>query len=428
MRVLMQYLRYTLILCICLAGTYVLFELVGSARTPESLHCQGCNVILISIDTLGANHLSLYDPALSTTPFLESIAKESFVFDNAYSQAPWTLPSHVSMLTGRYPWDLNIWLPSDVVLKDTLTLAEMLKEYGYETAAFSNGAFVRPGWGLDQGFDEFYGSVAEKDWEDVPKIFNESLAWLQKRSDPEPFFLLIRPFETHDPYIENGESIEIQEIAGENLRDGGPRASETDRYRELYRAEVTKTDAALKDFFEKLDSEGILDNTIVIITSDHGEEFGEHGTAGFHAVTLYQELLHVPLIIWTPSEKDGRILDTVEVRSIPATILDLVKLPANLTIGQSLVSRMEGIFKSDTTSLAATAMERETLLTNFLYGYGKSNLVPTPRTSEYTGRKSRSAIKGADQIIHNADGTQETFGTGADTPQMRDLLSHLENI
>lgn len=414
----MWYLKVTLLAVILFTLGYYAF--VG-LRKDESLTCSGCNVILISIDTLGHDHLSLYNDSLDTSPFLESLAKKSFVFDNAFSQAPWTLPSHVAMLTGAYPWEHNIWIPSDVLSKDAHTIAEQLNESGYQTAAFSNGAFVRPGWALDQGFDEFYGSVQEDSWEDVPEIFDESLAWIGARTADTPYFLLLRPFETHDPYIENDESVTVQEIASENLRTDGPRDSEVDRFRNTYQSEIRKTDGALKDFFEKLEDSGKLENTIVIITSDHGEEFNEHGTAGFHAVTLYREVLHVPLIIYTPSERSARITDTVEVRSIPATILELVGLPKNLTIAQSLVSRMEGIFSGDALVLSATALERNTLLNNFANGYGALGLVPTPRDKPFTEQKMLSALRGEWHVIKNRDATVSAFNIRIDKAEQQPL-------
>lgn len=415
----MRYLQATLLVIIFTALAYYGYENIRATNAP--LVCQGCNVILISIDTLGRDHLSLYNDSLDTTPFLKSLAKKSFVFENAFSQAPWTLPSHVAMLTGAYPWEHNMWIPSDVLSKDAHTIAEQLNEYGYQTAAFSNGAFVRPGWQLDQGFDEFFGDVAEDSWEDTPEIFTESLAWVDTRTSQKPYFLLIRPFETHDPYIENGESVTIQEIASENLRADGARDGEVERFRNTYRSEIRKTDSALKDFFEKLEDSGELDDTIIIITSDHGEEFNEHGTAGFHAVTLYREVLHVPLIIYTPSERGARITDTVEVRSIPATILELVGLPKNLTVAQSLVSRMEGIFSGDALVLSATALERNALLHNFANGYGATGLVPTPRDKPFTEQKMLSALRGEWHVIKNRDATVSAYNILTDKAEQQPL-------
>lgn len=415
----MRYLQATFAVIIFIALGYYLYAHMRAVSAP--LVCKGCNVILISIDTLGHDHLSLYDSSLDTSPFLKSLAKKSFVFENAFSQAPWTLPSHVAMLTGAYPWEHNMWIPSDILSKDAHTLAEQLNEYGYQTAAFSNGVFVRPGWALDQGFDEFFGAVAEDSWEDVPEIFTEAQAWINARTSDKPYFLLVRPFETHDPYIENGESVTVQEIASENLRADGPRDHEVERFKNTYRNEIRKTDSALKDFFNELENSGELDNTIVIITSDHGEEFNEHGTAAFHAVTLYREVLHVPLVIYTPSERSARIADTVEVRSIPATILELTGLPKNLTIGQSLVSRMEGIFSGDALALSATALERNTLLNNFANGYGALGLVPTPRDSVYRGQKMLSAIRGEWHTIKDMSGTLRTFNLRTDPKEQQPL-------
>lgn len=410
----MWYIR-ALFICIIGAGLiYILGREIPHSFTQEGVRCAHCNVVLISIDTLGHDHLSLYDPSLDTSPFLTSLAKNSVVFNRAFSQAPWTLPSHVAMLTGQYPWDLNIWIPSDVLSPDVLTLAEQLQAYGYKTAAFSNGAFVRPGWGLDQGFDEFYGSVQEKDWEDVPKIFTDASAWIEKRNSTEPFFLLIRPFEVHDPYIENGETVTVQEIAALNLSKSADTAMAASRYRELYRAEIRKTDAALKEFFTSLRDAGLLDSTIVIVTSDHGEEFGEHGTVGFHAVTTYREVLHVPLLIRTPSTQSARVDRSVEIRSIPATIFDLIGMPTNYTLAPSLVPYMEGVDLGDQTARARTALNRNTLLTNFVHGYGALGLIPKRRLTPYTGPYTDSVLVGSAHGIRHENGTVEYFNLETD--------------
>ena len=180
------------VLLFVIAATAVIafvMVLLHQGRLGKPL-CKKCNVILISIDTLGAKHTSVYNPSLDTTVFLKKIADEQgIVFDHAYSQAPWTLPSHTAMLTGLYPWDAHIYEKNDKLPQSVYTIAEELNDHGYQTAAFSDGAFAQPDWGFNQGFQEFKGSLKEKDWNDLPRMFNDASAWLEKRKDDtKPFF------------------------------------------------------------------------------------------------------------------------------------------------------------------------------------------------------------------------------------------------
>ena len=131
-------------LFLVLVGAFVLLSLSSRGYMTSSL-CKNCNVILISIDTLAASHTSPYDSTLDTMPFLRRLAeRQGVVFEHAYSQAPWTLPSHTAMLTGQYPWNLGVWEFLDAVPKHADTLAEKLQRAGYRTALFSNGSFVQP--------------------------------------------------------------------------------------------------------------------------------------------------------------------------------------------------------------------------------------------------------------------------------------------
>ena len=172
-----------------------------------SFSCPDCNVILISIDTLGAKHLGLYGGIRNTSPFLDTIAAErGIVFENAIAQASWTLPSHTAMLTGQYPADLGMWTPNDALPTEAKTIAEALQENGYQTQAFSNGSFIQPEWGFDQGFDSFSGNLAFKYWNDASQIFDEASEWL-RASQNERFFLFIHSYHAHSPFTPTLESL-----------------------------------------------------------------------------------------------------------------------------------------------------------------------------------------------------------------------------
>jgi arylsulfatase A-like enzyme len=339
------------------------------------------------------------------------------VFDSAYAQAPWTLPSHTAMLTGKYPWDLNMWVRTDILPKSALTIAEEMQGYGYQTAAFSDGPFVNPAWGFDQGFDEFHGSVQEQDWKDVPKIFNDATTWTQTRTSKQPFFLFVHTFEVHDPYGGDAPgSVHIKDIISANRRADGASSDVTNHFIDEYHKEIRKTDAALKDFFAELTQQGLLKKTIVIITSDHGEEFGEHGTVALHSITVYRELLHVPLIVIHPRiHTEQRIARSVELRSIPATILELTGLQKNYSIAPSLAPALSGIDLGDAVVRAATSQYRTMLLNDLKDGYGAVKALPTPRPGPYTGPKITTALQSRVHAIKQIDGSIELYDMQTDS-------------
>lgn len=413
---------------IILGGAYLYAE-----KDIDPAECIGCNVILISLDTFGAKHSSVYDASLNTTPLLEKrVSRGSFVFDNAYTQASWTLPSHTSMLTGEYPWDLRIWLPENGLPRSTRTLPAVLKEYGYQTAAFSNGAFVRPEWGFANGFDEFYGHTEEEYWEDLPGLFDEATEWLQKNSRGEkPFFLFLRPFEIHDPYISKNSSVppfNFKEIIALNLKMGGPEIKDADETRTAYREEIQEADKWLDDFLNTLYKSRFGRNTIVVITSDHGEEFREHGNIGVHGHTVYRELIHVPLIILTPNQRaEQRIVSSVEVRSVPSTIAQSIGIRTQEFPADSLVPLIHGesadrVVLSKTFGTPAMFRQKVRELTSRSTIYEKRKEVLTVEGNPiFSSPYQFSAIQGKWHVIRREDGKVEVYNMTTDPDEQNNL-------
>lgn len=411
-----------------IGGAYLYAE-----KDVDPTKCVGCNVILISLDTFGAKHSTVYTPELNTTPLLDKrVTKGSFVFESAYTQSSWTLPSHTSMLTGEYPWDLRIWLPENGLPRSTKSIATTLKEYGYHTAAFSNGAFVRPEWGFGNGFDEFYGHTEEEYWEDLPGLFDDATNWLQKNSRGEkPFFLFLRPFEVHDPYVSKNPSVpsfNFKEIISLNLKDGGPSIQDADETRRAYQEEIRETDKYLDNFLNTLSHSRFGRNTIVFVTSDHGEEFREHGNIGVHGHALYRELIHVPLIIFMPEQRaEKRIGSSVEIRSIPSTLTELVGITSKELPGDSLLPLMRGQ-ESDTIALSKTfgtpAMFRQKVreLTSRSTLYEKrKEMLTVDDNALFSGPNQFSAIKGAWHVIRRENGNIEVYNMNEDPDEQNNL-------
>ncbi|MEZ5428823.1 MAG: sulfatase [Pyrinomonadaceae bacterium] len=326
------------------------------------------NVLLITLDTVRARSLSLYGYERQTTPQLERLAKEGAVFDQAIATAPWTLPSHASMFTGKYPDDLSFgW--NKPLRTDQSTLAEELGKRGYESAGFvANLIYCSKETGLSRGmihYEDYPVSLGQMilssslgrkitntglirrtigyndtlNRKSAEQLNEDFLGWLSSRSGDRPFFAFLNYFDAHEPLLppapfdshfgpikadedfyfkDNGLDVKF----AEKRKWGEP---EIEKYRNAYDNSIAYLDHQIGLLFDELKKRGALDNTVVIITSDHGELLGENGLFG-HGNSLYIDSLHVPLLILYPSRvpQGVRIGQPVNLRDLPATILDLI--------------------------------------------------------------------------------------------------------
>ena len=322
------------------------------------------NVILITLDTLRADHVSAYGYGRSTTPNLDRLAKSGVLFENAFSNSSWTLPSHASLFTGRLPDEHKAdW--AEPLNENFPTLGEVLAAQGYLTGAFSaNTAYVTPEWGLARGFSHFgaHGSSLVSDitstvygkklalnvlprlgYFDIPgrkraQVVNQELIdWLNK-TNGRPFFAFLNYFDLHDPYLapdsygkrfsENatrGDLINFRFQSRTVRRKPSLTQEEIQSEIDGYDGCLAYLDAQLGDLFSELARRGLDRNTLLIITSDHGEAFGNHDLFG-HGNSLYVESLHVPLIaIWPDKIPSGtRVSQVVSLNDVPTTIMRLL--------------------------------------------------------------------------------------------------------
>jgi arylsulfatase A-like enzyme len=324
----------------------------GGTSAPDQ---PTANVILISIDTLRADHLESYGYDRATSPNLDTFRQEAVQFDQAIAQAPSTLHSHASILSSLLPhhhrasWAAKTRLPEEVT-----SLPEVLREAGYLTAAFTGGGQMDRVFGLDQGFDLYQQPGAER--------FNGTVAaaveWLGQERPEQPFFLFLHTYEPHHPYAPPAEHLALfedeytgplpQEISVDLLRGINRNEIEIDD-RDLahivaaYDAEIRSMDDGFGHLIDFLRQQSLYDDTIIVFTSDHGEEFGEHGKVGWHSHSLYDELLRVPLIIKLPGSQHSGATVTDQVRGLDVapTILDLLGLePPKEFSGVSLLDRI----------------------------------------------------------------------------------------
>ena len=346
------------------------------------------NIILITLDTLRADHVSSYGYQRPTTPNLDRAAKGGVLFENAFSNSSWTLPAHASLFTGRLPREHKAdW--TQPLNNKYPTLAELLSQRGYLTAAFSaNMSYVTPEWGLARGFTYFAAhgnSIVESvtttvygkklalnvlplaGYFDIPgrkraqHINQELFHWLDK-TDGRPFFAFLNYFDPHDPYLTDGkyqkrfsdevargDVINFQFQANSFRRK--PRLTEQEVQAEIdsYDGCLSYLDVQLGELFAELSRRQIENNTLVIVTSDHGEAFGAHDLFG-HGNSLYIESLHVPLIFIWPGKLPGgtRVSQVVSLHDIPATVMELLGDNSSSAIpGNSLARFWSGNQHSD---------------------------------------------------------------------------------
>ncbi|MDH3253386.1 MAG: sulfatase [Acidobacteriota bacterium] len=306
--------------------------------------------VLISLDTLGADHLGAYSAAHDTSPFLDEFASRGVLFENALAQYPSTLVSHVSIFTGLYPREHGVYVPSSVLSLEIDTLPEHFRRHGFRTAGHTEGGYVCTDLGFNRGFDEFVDRQISSDT-DIEKTFERGLDFLRSLESDERFFLFLHSYAIHDPYDPpepfrplhlSTDSADLPPSEGGYLRDINMRRREVSadtvaRYHELYDGTVRYVDSVLESFFAELDLLGLRDEVTIIITSDHGEEFFEHGRLSHSQV--YPETLRVPLLILHPSKLSGtRVGDLVRLIDVAPTLYELAGIPSPEPIsGRSLV-------------------------------------------------------------------------------------------
>ena len=330
-------------LVICLA--------CNGERTAQPTQGPPLNVIFIMVDTLRADHTSLHGYHRPTTPFLEELAAESVVFDHARAQAACTFPSVNSILTSRYAFDFYRSKDGFMGIPEAYpSLAELLKRHDFATAAVSASPVVRatpsnhnPSGGFERGFDTFDEQCFWKHADCVNDRALETLSGLR-----EPFFLYLHYMEPHSLYQPPAshrrrfagpyEGLDFiaagaPEPLAEMIYNDGPTidftAGDIQHLVNLYDDEILYFDTMLRALIDRLRGSGVLDRSLLIVTSDHGEEFLEHGHVK-HCRGVWNTLTHVPLLIRYPGSSGGsRITSAVQAIDLVPTILDVLGLPAD---------------------------------------------------------------------------------------------------
>ena len=355
-------------LVVLIVGRHAQFALGEHLASTRPTVMGSPNVLFIVMDTVRARSLSLHGYGRETTPRLDRLARSGVKFDQARSSAPWTLPSHATMFTGRWPSELFKY--HEQRLDGSVpTLAGFLGKNGYSTAGFvANTFYCNAGFGLGNGFDhyeDFYEnfditpgevfrnaelgrrlyslicdeSTAHSDGrKDADQINGDFLTWLPS-CNGRPFFAFLNYLDAHAPYIVPAKADRhfglrpstVEDFQLLNAWQKKEYISDNKRETQLaidnYDDCIAYLDASLGRLFDELERRGVLENTLVIVTADHGEELGEHRLVG-HGRSLYRDELHVPLLILKPGRvPSGKVIaEPVSQRDLPATIVELLGL------------------------------------------------------------------------------------------------------
>jgi arylsulfatase A-like enzyme len=345
---------------VALAAVCVLALAVGRAKTPtDTLPGPGPtraaapgrpNIVLVIADTLRADGLSCYGNA-QQTPAIDSLARDGILFETAYAQSSWTRPSIATILTSLYPAQHGAMSKQAILPDRVTTIAEVLRDAGYRTAAFVSNINVAPIFNFQQGFAEytylppdFYFGASDSSarlalyriarvvrerffarsmyvdnfYQDALVVTGRAREWLASEPRPRPFFLLVHYMDPHDPFMHipyDGRGIA-------RVTNPDPPASEAGAMHALYQENIGYLDEHLAGLWQDLKSLGLYDDTIIAFTADHGEEFQEHG-GWWHGTTLYEEQLHVPLVVKLPglARAGTRVAEPVRTLDIPPTLL-----------------------------------------------------------------------------------------------------------
>lgn len=296
------------------------------------------NIVLIVVDTLRTDHLGCYDYPIDTSPNIDALAGTGTRYLNAFSQAPWTTPSVASLMTSLYPSELGIHTEPQKLLDEFLLLPEVLKEQGYQTGAAISHSYINRHWNFDQGFESFFDTTKGEGAIAGEAVSDTAIAYLQEVSGREkPFFLFLHYFDPHFFYIEHPSHVFSQGIERGRVASGqntatladimrSPTKGEREYLLALYDSEIAYTDEQIGRVLDKLKELRLFNDSIIVLTADHGEEFLDHGRL-YHTKTLYNELIHVPLIIKWPRGREERVVSNdVALIDIYPSILDYLEI------------------------------------------------------------------------------------------------------
>lgn len=412
--------------------------LLASLAVP----CTACsaepppNVVLIVMDTTRADRCSVNGYGRPTTPQLEALAAEGVVYENAWSPAGWTGPAHASLFTGLRPERHGFHRANrHYILPGEVTLAESLQAAGYRTAAFTNNITVCAENGLDQGFDTFTVLHDEpgRHYPWATGTHAQALDWVRSGGDADrPFFLFVNDMEPHLRYTPppldqarfvpsdtSPESLRLArasaaaEAFAHNARALPIPAEGLRLLSDLYDAEIACLDREIGRLIDGLREAGLLERTVVIVTSDHGENLGEHGLTD-HMFSIHRTIRHVPLVVRYPDrfEPGTRVTDVVRLEDLHPTLLEICGLPTPGDIdGVSLLDSLPGRVSPALVDAPDSLIERRLRESGDAFD-------PQPLR-----RRFRGVFDGRHHYIRDDQGGEQLFDVVSDPAEADDLAA-----
>ena len=319
------------------------------------------NVVLYLIDTLRADKLSPINPRTRVqTPGLSRFVRDAAVLTNAHSQENWTKPSVATLLTSLMPWQHNA-LTTEAVLPEAVHLMpELLSEQGFYTGGFVANGYVSDRFGFKQGWDTFRNYIRESRNCAAQFVAADVLEWLDTRPQEKPFFLYVHTIDAHVPYHPPAHFLQMYDPAPydgpvtfahnaellEKVKLGELPLNSRDKVRleALYDGSITYHDVHFDAIMEGLERRGLANDTMIVVTADHGEEFWDHGAVG-HGHSVYEELLHVPMFVKLPgvTREISRVEDWVGLVDVLPTIFEALGVPVpDDAAGHSFLERVRG--------------------------------------------------------------------------------------
>jgi len=293
------------------------------------------NIVFVMMDTLRADHLSAYGYLRETSPNFDRLARESLWFRRAVTTAPWTPPAVASMMTGRYASGHGMMPPNGRNLarkvsasldRKNITLAEVLHSQGYQTFGISSNPWIKLEFGFDQGFEQYYARERAR----AGEMTRAAIKVMGERDREKPFFLYVHYLDPHDPYDPPGDFA---------TKFQGPVEGKDPKLMaeiNLYDGEIAYLDSELGKLFEWMKTHEVWEDTVVVLIGDHGEQFNEHGHVG-HGFYLYNDEVHVPLVVRVPGAAPAVHDSVVTVADIFATVLQAAGAPIPPHDGISLL-------------------------------------------------------------------------------------------
>jgi arylsulfatase A-like enzyme len=319
------------------------------------------NIIVVLVDTLRADKLDVYKAGSRVkTPGLSTFLETSAVMLNARTPENWTKPSVASLLSSLLPWQHNAFTGDAVVPSSVELLPELLRERGYYTGAFIANGYVSDKFGFKQGWATYRNYIREGRRTIAQEVAADVVEWLDGRPKDKPFFLYMHTIDPHVPYKPPKSFLDLYDPAPyagpvdfrktnellEKIKIGSLKLNDRDKVRleALYDGEISYHDVHFAATLRALSERGLSEETAIVVTSDHGEEFWDHGSVG-HGHSVYDELLHIPMIVRIPGLTEGkqRMPDNVSLVDVMPTLLDAVGLekPDHL-VGQSFYRELQG--------------------------------------------------------------------------------------